>query len=175
MKTAYRINPARIPVIGYEEVFVKLDRDALEDYYHQRYQPENIVVVVVGKVEPGEVLQFISQKTKDFTRRADAPLVVPPEPEQVSPRWEEKGLPLARLTQAMLGFPSVTLYNKDLYALDVLALLLGDGETSRLYIPFEGQGKQSLERERLKLDPFFCPGSIRHFAHPRSAELARRF
>ncbi len=160
MKTAYRSNPARIPVIGYEEVFVKLDRDALEDYYRQRYQPENIVVVVVGNVEPGEVLEFISQKTRDFARRADAPLVLPPEPEQVSPRWEEKGLPLARLTQAILGFPSVTLYSKDLYALDVLALLLGEGETSRLSYRLKDRENKVLNVSASNWTPSFVQGQF---------------
>ena len=160
MKTAYRTSPARIPVIGYEEVFVKLDRDALEDYYHQRYQPENIVLVVVGKVVPSEVLEFIAQKTRDFNRSADAPLLVPAEPEQVSPRWEEKGLPLARLTQAMLGFPSVTLYNKDLYALDVLALLLGEGETSRLSFRLKDKENKVLSVDASNWTPSFVQGQF---------------
>lgn len=73
MKTAYRTNPARFPIIGYEEVFVKLDREALEDYYRQRYQPENIVVVVAGRVPSEEVLLFIAEKTQEFTRKAEAP------------------------------------------------------------------------------------------------------
>jgi len=160
MKTAYRTNPARIPVIGYEEVFVKLDRDALEDYYRQRYQPENIVVVLVGNVAPPEVLQFISEKTKEFTRRAAAPVVVPPEPEQVGPRWEEKGLPVARLTQAMLGFPSVSLYSKDLYALDVLAILLGDGQTSRLYYRLKDKENKVLSVSTSNWTPSFVDGQF---------------
>ena len=160
MKTAYRISPARVPVIGYEEVFVNLDRDALEDYYHQRYQPENMLVVVVGKVVPAEVVAFISQKTKDFNRRADAPLALPDEPDQVSPRWEEKGLPLARLTQAMIGFPSVSLYSKDLYALDVLAILLGDGETSRLSIRLKDKENKVLSVNTSNWTPSFVQGQF---------------
>ena len=160
MKTAYRVNPANIPVIGYEEVFVKLDRDALEDYYRQRYQPENIVVVVVGRIAPEEVLQFIAEKTKEFSRKADAPLAVPIEPEQVSPRWEEKSLPLARLTQAIVGFPSVTLYNKDLYALDVLALLLGDGQTSRLHYRLKDKENKVLSVSASNWTPSFVQGQF---------------
>jgi zinc protease len=160
MKTAYRVSPARIPVIGYEEVFVKLDRDALEDYYLQRYQPENIVVVLAGNVAPGEALQFIAEKTKDFTRKAQGPVVVRSEPDQVSPRWEEKTLPLARLTQAMLGFPSVNLYSKDLYALDVLAILLGEGETSRLHHRLRDKENKVLSVSASNWTPSFVEGQF---------------
>jgi zinc protease len=160
MKTAYRISPARVPVIGYEEVFVNLDRGALEDYYHQRYQPENMLVVVAGKVSPAEVIEFVSRKTKDFNRRAEAPLVLPDEPEQVSQRWEEKELPLARLTQAIIGFPSVSLYSKDLYALDVLAILLGDGETSRLSYRLKDKESKVLNVSASNWTPSFVQGQF---------------
>lgn len=160
MKTAYRTNPARIPVIGYEEVFVKLDREALEDYYRQRYQPENLVVVLAGRVAPEEVLLFIAEKTREFTRKADAPLVIPAEPEQVSSRWEEKGLPQARLTQAIVGFPSVTLYHRDLYALDVLALLLGEGETSRLHYRLKDKENKVLSVSASNWTPAFVQGQF---------------
>lgn len=160
MKTAYRTNPARFPIIGYEEVFVKLDREALEDYYRQRYQPENIVVVVAGRVPSEEVLLFIAEKTQEFTRKAEAPLTVPPEPEQVSPRWEEKALPQARLTQAIVGFPSVTLYHRDLYALDVLALLLGEGETARLHYRLKEKENKVLSVSASNWTPSFVQGQF---------------
>ena len=52
VQTAYQENPVRYPVIGYEEVFVQQSRDALLDYYQQRYQPENVIVALSGNV-PG--------------------------------------------------------------------------------------------------------------------------
>lgn len=143
-KTAYRIHPVRYPIIGYEEVFVEQDRDALMDYYAQRYQPQNMVAVVVGNISAPEVLQFVAAKTESFVRRSGAPPVLPEEPAVVSPRWEEKEMPIARLTQAIVAFPSVRLDEKDLYALDVLALLMGDGETSRLQQRLKDQEKKVL-------------------------------
>jgi len=132
-KTAYRVHPVRNPVIGYEDVFIRQDRNALMDYYTRRYQPGNMVLVVVGNVDPFQVLQFVVDETRDIVRRPSEPLVLPSEPDQLSSRWQEEQLPIARLTQAMIGFPSVTLQDKDLYALDVLSFLLGEGETSRLH------------------------------------------
>jgi zinc protease len=132
IRTAYLQHPVRHPVIGYEDVFIQKDRDDLLSYYNDRYQPDQMVVSVVGSVEPLEVLSFIIEKTRSFARRSAEPLVLPMEPIQSWPRWAQQESPLARLHQAMVGFPSVTLHNPDMYALDVLAFLLGGGQTSRL-------------------------------------------
>lgn len=132
LRTAYQISPVRDPVIGYEEVFVQQDRNALLDYYTRRYQPENMVVAVVGNVKAPEVIDFAARKTKGFERRADPPAAIPSEPLQTSLRSAERHLPLARLHQVMIGLPSVALQHKDMHALDVLAILLGEGRTSRL-------------------------------------------
>ena len=58
-------------MIGYEEVFVKLDRDALEDYYRQRYQPENIVVVVGRQSGAGRSASIHCRKNKGIHPKAD--------------------------------------------------------------------------------------------------------
>ncbi len=84
--------------------FVRKDRDALLDYYSQRYQPGNIVVSVAGNVDPVDVVQFVAGRTKDFERGAGEALVLPSEPLQVSPRWSEKEHPIARLHYAIVGF-----------------------------------------------------------------------
>ena len=133
VQTAYQVSPVRYPVIGYEQVFVQQTREDLLNYYLQRYQPENIVAVLAGNVQASEVLQFVAEKTKDFLPKQAEQIVLPEEPLQGSVRWEEKEVPIARLVQAMIGFPSVNAYDKDLYALDVLAHLLGEGETCRLH------------------------------------------
>lgn len=134
MRTAYRVSPVRVPVIGYEEVFMRQDRETLAEYYHSRYQPQNTIVAVAGNIPPMETLRFICEKTKDFTRKSDELLSIPPEPDQPTARWEEQTSSVARLTQAILGFPSVPLQSADMAALDVLAILLGEGESSRLHV-----------------------------------------
>jgi zinc protease len=133
IQTAYQVNPVRYPVIGYEDVFVQQSRDALLDYYRQRYQPENVIVALAGNVQASKVLQFVAEKTKDFLPGTSDQVVLPDEPLQGTVRWEEKEVPIVRLVEAMIGFPSVNAYDKDLYALDVLAQIMGEGETCRLH------------------------------------------
>ncbi len=139
IQTAYQTNPVRLPVIGHENVFVQQSREALFDYYKQRYQPENMTVVLAGNVDPAETLEFVINKTKNFQGSAAEPVVLPEEPLQGSMRWEEKEVPITRLVQAKIGFPTVNAYEKDALALDVLANLLGEGETCRLYCRLKDQ------------------------------------
>jgi zinc protease len=133
MKTAYREHPVRHPVIGEKDVFLKMNREDLLAHYRRWYTPENMVVAVVGDVNKGEVLRVVLNLAGSLKRAADPPYVLPPEPRQLAPRSVEKALPIARLTKACLGFRTVPLTDPDLYALDVLAIILGDGRTSRLY------------------------------------------
>ncbi len=133
MKTAYRVNPIRHPVIGYEKVFVTLTRDDLIDYYRSRYVPNNMVVAVVGNVNPEEVIKEIGELTSGFNRRTFRPIVIPKEPRQLGPRKAEKRSPMVRLSKMVIGFPSVRLTHPDLYPLDVLANIMGQGRSSRLY------------------------------------------
>ena len=168
MRTAYRVNPVRVPVIGHEEVFMRQDREALVEYYQSRYQPQNIIVAVAGSVAPMETLRFICEKTKDFTRKSDESLTIPPEPDQPTARWEEQTSSVARLTQAMLGFPSVPLQSADMAALDVLAILLGDGESSRLHVRLKEKDNLVLSVGGGKLDAILRSGTIHRLALPSS-------
>lgn len=160
MRTAFRVSPVRIPVIGYEEVFVKQDRSALMEYYRERYQPQNIVVAVAGNVIPSEVLKFVAEKTKDFVRSSDELVSLPSEPVPLTPRWEEKTSRVARLTQATAGFPTVTLQNRDLYALDVLAIIMGEGRTSRLYTRLKEKENRVLGVSASNWTPSYVQGQF---------------
>ena len=160
MKTAYRVHPAQHPVIGYEEVFVQTSREDLLRYYTARYQPHNMVLAVAGRVNPDAVIAFVGQKTaaKDRTKLEELPL--PQEPPQTGRRWAEKTLPLARMVQAMVGFRSVPLSHEDLYALDVLAIVLGEGRTSRLYQRLKDRDQKVLQVSAFNWTPAYVAGQF---------------
>ena len=60
VETAYTKSPYRHTVIGYRDIFDKLTRDDLLDYYRERYAPNNCFIVVVGAINPDEVLGWIN-------------------------------------------------------------------------------------------------------------------
>ncbi|MDR3555217.1 MAG: pitrilysin family protein [Syntrophobacteraceae bacterium] len=160
LQTAYRKSPVRYPVVGFPHVFVKQDREALLDYYRLRYQPQNMIVAVAGNVAASEVLQLVAEKTRNFVSENSPPVVVPLEPAQASPRWEEKTVPITRLTRAMIGFPSVDAHDHDLYALDVLAQVMGEGETCRLYCSMKEKQNKVFGIEATNWTPAFVSGQF---------------
>jgi len=133
MKTAYRKHPVRYPAIGEKGIFLKMEKEDLVAHYRRWYTPENIVVSVAGDVDKEDVLKTVLDLTGAWKGAANPLYVLPAEPPQVAPRKVEKTLPMARIAQAQIGFRTVVLTDPDLYPLDVLAVVMGEGRTSRLY------------------------------------------
>jgi zinc protease len=158
METAYRKHPVRHPVIGYEDVFVTVSRDDLLDYYRKRYAPQNLVLTIVGDVDTAGAVKKILELTKGMARTFAPPLVAEEEPPQVAPRWVEKSFPPARLTTMMVGVHTVPLIHPDLYPLDVLAIILGRGRTSRLYIQLRDRQQLVLSADAFSWTPAYAPG-----------------
>ena len=129
--TAFRVHPVRFPIIGYREAFDRLTRDDILNYYKTHYTPENTVVSVAGDVNAERALRAVGEAFKGWERRSAATPAVPDEPVQTTRRRAvvEKDVNLTYLQQ---GWHTVPLQHPDLYALDVLAQILGGGESSRL-------------------------------------------
>ena len=133
MKRAYLKHPVRYPVIGEKEIFLKMDKEDLVAHYRRWYTPENMVVSVAGDIDKENALKTVLDLARAVKVAASPPYLLPAEPPQLTTRRVEKSLPMARITQAQLGFRTVALTDPDLYALDVLAVIMGDGRTSKLY------------------------------------------
>lgn len=132
LRTGYLEHPYRIPIIGFPELLKKIQREDFLTFYQQHYVPNNMIVSIAGNVTPAQALLTVKEYWADFPRGHEAVATLPPEPVQISPRRYEEAYPtdLARLS---VSFPGVSLRDPDMYALDALAMILGEGETSRLY------------------------------------------
>ncbi len=130
--TAFREHPYRQPIIGHRDVFAALTRDDLLAYYRERYVPDNLVVVVAGDVDEAAVLADVAKHFGSVPRARLAPVFIPAEPTQLAPRalhqFED-----VDLTRAGLAWPAPGLTHPDAPALDLLAALLGRGDSSRLW------------------------------------------
>ena len=129
--TAYRVHPFRVPVIGYEDVFRTMTRDNLEAFFHRHYVPDNMIVSIVGDINATDVEARLREAFAGFKRRARAPVIVPQEPPQLSPRETRETGPynIARLQWA---YHTVALSDPDSPALDILANIVGQGRSSRV-------------------------------------------
>ncbi len=130
--TAYQRHPYRLPVIGLLDVFNQLTQAQVMAYYRARYVPNNFTFVVVGDVNAQAVHEQLASFFKDHPARSIKPVYIPPEPTQLGRRevHEEFATELTRLSLAW-HIPEVT--HPDVPALDLLATILGDGRSSRLY------------------------------------------
>jgi zinc protease len=67
---------------------------------------------------------------------------------------------MARLTKALLGFRTIRLTHPDLFALDVLAVIMGDGRTSRLYQTLRDKKELVLSISVSSWTPAFAQGQF---------------
>jgi zinc protease len=132
--TAFREHPRRYPIIGYKDVFTTLTRDDLLAYYRGRYVANNLVVVVCGDVEPAATLALVEKHfgAGAAPRGRLLPAPVAGEPAQLAPRsldlFEE-----VELTRAGLAWHVPGLTHPDSPVLDLLAMILGHGDSSLLW------------------------------------------
>lgn len=130
-ETAFIRHPVRLPVLGYRAPFDSITRDDILEYYRMHYTPDNTVLAVAGDVQAKEVFELAEKALGSWERRAATTPVIAKEPLQTTPRRAvvEKNVQNA---SAMIGWHTVPLQHPDLYALDVLAKVLGGGDSSRL-------------------------------------------
>ena len=128
----YKISPLRYPVIGYLDNFKKVTREQLLDYYHSRYVPSNMVLVIGGAFDQDKVMGQI-QSTFGKIVESSSPLhVYTPEPLPFTSRFSE-GVGDTSVTYLSFRFPTVDLFSADLYPLDLLEFILSNGEDSILH------------------------------------------
>ncbi|QOV90538.1 M16 family metallopeptidase [Humisphaera borealis] len=126
----FRVSPARIPVIGYQEVIQGLSRDDVYNYFKLAYVPNNLVFSVAGDIDPEKMLAAVKQQVKHAKPGRDFSRDIPAEPKVVSPRSMVGTFPGLGQAKLQLAMPTVQLQHEDLYALDLLATALGGGESS---------------------------------------------
>jgi zinc protease len=157
---AYRQHPIKYPVIGERDIFLEMDKDDLISHYRRWYTPENMVITVAGHVDKEEALGIVLKSMGALKRTENPPYVLPSEPRQLASRRVEKTMEAARLMRAMLGFRTVPLTHPDLYALDVLAVVMGDGRTSALYRELRDEKRLVLSVGAGSWTPHFAEGQF---------------
>src|SRR5213075_1170507 len=100
------------------------------NYYKLAYIPNNLIFAVAGDLPPAKMLASIQNKVKGAKPGREFNRDIPAEPPVLSPRTTVATFPKLGQARLILGFPSVRLTQPDLYRLDLLATVLGGGESS---------------------------------------------
>ena len=130
--TAFREHPYQHPVIGHLEVFNGLQRDDVMAYFKARYIPNNMFFVVVGDVDASAVQGQLAELFAPHPRRSLPAVFIPEEPLQLGRRDSHTEFP-TELTRLHIAWHVPAASHPDTPALDVAAMVLGSGRSSRLY------------------------------------------
>lgn len=116
-------------IVGTRKVIAGADRDAVFDYYRQRYVPSSMIVSIVGNI-PEKILQKglsvlgtpIAEKVKRVRRRPTA--------YKTESLYQQKEIEQLHLA---LGYPGLSLVDDGRYVLHLISEYLGGGMSSRLF------------------------------------------
>lgn len=128
--SAFAGHPYGRPVIGTAEVIIGLSRETLVNFYRRYYMPEMFALVVVGAVEPTEVLRVARATLGAVPRGGNKRL--PPSPPPAARRVRLDSTRPTAQAHLGLAWQASRLDNADTPALDVLSTILGRSKSSRL-------------------------------------------
>ncbi len=120
------------PVIGYEKNVRSWSVKKIKSFYQSRYVPENMCLVISGDFETAEMKKKVESYFSTFKSFKLKKIKRTKEPVQTKPRLITQTKDLKESTYNV-AFPSVNVKHKDTPALDVMSMILGQGDTSRLF------------------------------------------
>lgn len=131
-QTAYTSHPYHHPIIGWRDDVKTMPVDTLKALYRSYYQPANATLTICGDFDKTEILNLISEKFGSLVSAPVPAVSLPSEAPQQGVRridiQREKGNPMLVMASRMPGA-----LHPDSIKLDLLALILSRGKTSRLF------------------------------------------
>jgi zinc protease len=129
---AFHAHPYMWPVIGWMHDIQETTLADIRAHYETYYRPNNAIAVVVGNVDPDRAIEQVRQAFGPNRPGAAPPVVTEVEPPQLGERRvivkKEANLPAF-----VWAYKVPNVKNPDSAALEVLATILSEGESSRLY------------------------------------------
>jgi zinc protease len=130
--TSYRVHPYKNPVVGWMKDLESMSVKKLRAFYTQYYAPNNAVLVVVGDFDSDQVKKMIKRHYEHIPSQKIDGTKYEAEPKQKGQRMRTitKNVQNAYLNVA---FHISKAAEDDSYALDLLANILGEGDSSWMH------------------------------------------
>ncbi|PYT03947.1 MAG: insulinase family protein [Acidobacteria bacterium] len=130
--SAYKVHPYRNPIVGWLQDVERATAEQQQAYYRRYYHPNNATLVIAGDFDTDDVLKKVEAAFGPIPTGPQAvpmPLYEPPQrgERRVVVRWRSKVPRLA------ISYHAPQIAELDSYALQVLAVILAEGKSSRLY------------------------------------------
>ena len=130
----YTNHPYKRDVIGTPEIISKVSQQEVMNYYRTFYSPKNVTTIIVGDFDSNDILDRVV-KAFNWGERPEPPVrnILPDRPVEKTVYIEnEAAINSSFMMFGFLGVPAKDL--KNLIALEMLAIILGEGTSSRLYV-----------------------------------------
>lgn len=151
MRALYQAHPARIDIAGTVASIRTITPETLYQCYRTFYHPSNMVVLVVGDVEPERVIDQVvdNQARKHFGRQGPIGRIFPEEPPLVAQKRIGQAMPVAA-PLFLMGYKDVTVHGPaaGLWRHEVAAGLMWQMLLGRSSPLFDDLYKQGLINDR---------------------------
>lgn len=129
--TLYPDYPYSVPVIGFPEIIKSIPVDRIVSFFKERYVPQNMFLVVTGDFSPHDLQEKVE---KHFGFLQNLPAQIPARPPVKMSENRKVVVEEAPFEEGLfyLSWPTTNILNPDAAALEALALILGQGASSRL-------------------------------------------
>ncbi|MFH1415288.1 MAG: phosphoglycerate kinase, partial [Elusimicrobiota bacterium] len=131
----------RHSVLGELDKYNALDIDDIMEYYHARYVPNNMSFIIVGDVDPAEVMGKVSEAFRGFQPAEIAADRHPVEPEKQGYSEHVVDWKGTNLTYSIFQWMAPGMAHRDGPILDLISMILDGGRTSRLQKTVKEEGK----------------------------------
>ncbi|MGN7412303.1 EF-P 5-aminopentanol modification-associated protein YfmH [Paenibacillus sp. SAF-068] len=139
IEAMYQKHPVHIDIAGTVESIRTITKEMLYECYNTFYHPSNMLLFVVGGVNPQEVIDMVrsNQEQKDYKPQGSIERFFEPEPDQVGETRRESKLAVS-LPKCLFGFKEtdVGLTGEKLLRRDMTTQLMMDllfGSSTRLF------------------------------------------
>jgi zinc protease len=162
---AYTAHPYGWPVVGWPSDIKAWSMDDLKAHFKMGYAPNNCVMVVVGDVSAEEILKLAKEFMEPLEKQEPPPPVRTVEPPQKGERRVSVVRP-AELPMQLVSWHMPASSHADIPALEVLATILSEGRSSRLYSRMVDKDQLALEAVA-QADTQLDAGQFIAFVRPR--------
>lgn len=127
----FKDHPYGRPIIGYDEVVQNIPVATIKSYFEEQYHPQNMFLLITGDFDE-DIMSYVEKRFgavgSDKAKFREVPptrMLAQPEFQFLKTEFED--------TFLNFYWPSPDIKTKDYLCLEILALILGQGESSRLY------------------------------------------
>lgn len=143
----YQVGAYRWPVIGSMEDLNAASIEDLKAFYKTYYSPNNSVLVLAGNFDVDQAKKWIQELYGSIpSQKVERPEFLNEIENLAKMDWAVERLKKDVQAETMLlGFRGPEIASQDTYALDLLSIILGGGNSSRLHQLFVRQKKKAIE------------------------------